>query len=121
MHALCHKRCTYDIGIFSKHHILAEIVYQHHVLNHANKVYRRRHCIFNTIAMKISLKRHFTFHYCICLRNFFAAFDIMSYKSPVILFHRHPSLKAKKINLPFFKSRDVNKSSISSGLYTRCL
>ena len=52
------------------------------VLNHVGKLYMRWHCIFNANVMKRSAKRHFTFNYCICLHNFFAAFDtIILFKS----------------------------------------
>ena len=49
------------------------------------------HCIFNAIVKESALKRHFIFHFCICLRNFVAAFDtICAFHSSVKLFHRHP-------------------------------
>lgn len=59
---------------------------------------KRRHCIFNTIVKESALKKHFIFHFCICLRSFVAAFDtICAFQSSVKLYHRHPSLKANKI------------------------
>ena len=65
-------------------------------LNHASKLHMRWHSIYNATAIKRSLNRHFTFHFSIYLRYFFAAFYTMSFKSPVILFHRPPYLKANK-------------------------
>ena len=65
----------------------------------SNKLYMKRlHCIFNATVKESALKRHFIFHFCICLRNFVAAFDtICAFQSSVKVFHWHPSWKAYKI------------------------
>ena len=76
----------------------------HGLLPLLGKLYMKRwHCIFNTIVKESALKRHFIFHFCICLcKNFVAAFDtICAFQSSVKLFHRHLSLKANKIYVPF--------------------
>ena len=93
--------------------------------NSSNKLCMKRwHCIFNTIVKESALKGHFIFHFCICLRNFAVAFDtICAFQSSVVLYNRHPSLKAHKNIFTFlvsFQSRIyLNKSSLSSG--TQCL
>ena len=110
----CTKAALSLLSKFSNHHSTR--------LNHASKLFMERwHCIFNTIVKESALKRHFIFHFCICLvRNIVADFDTICAFQSVKLFRRHPSLKANKIYLPFLLASTssseiyLNKSSLCS-------
>ena len=95
-HGLLPLLCIFRI-IYTKAAVSLLSKFSKHRSTSSIKLYMKRwHCNFNTIAKESAL-RSFIFHFCICLRNFFSAFDtICMFQSSVKLFHRQRPIKCIK-------------------------